>query len=43
MVAGYMDGMIKVFEFSQGNIKLIQRLNEHKGIVGCLNFMNNSN
>ncbi|CAD8207011.1 unnamed protein product [Paramecium octaurelia] len=43
MINGYMDGIIRVFEFNQGNIKLKQTLSEHKGIVGCLNFMNNSN
>ncbi|CAD8088380.1 unnamed protein product [Paramecium primaurelia] len=43
MITGYMDGIIKIFQFNYGNIKILQRLNEHKGIVGCLNYMNQSN
>ncbi|CAD8188175.1 unnamed protein product [Paramecium pentaurelia] len=43
MITGYMDGIIKIFQFNQGNIKILQRLNEHKGIVECLNYMNQSN
>ncbi|CAD8209575.1 unnamed protein product [Paramecium octaurelia] len=43
MITRYMDGIFKVFEFNQGNIKLMQRLSQHNGIVGQLNFMNNSN
>ncbi|CAD8128236.1 unnamed protein product [Paramecium sonneborni] len=40
IIAGYMYGSIKVFDFKQGQMNLKQTLYEHKSHVGCLQFMN---
>ncbi|CAD8069655.1 unnamed protein product [Paramecium sonneborni] len=39
LVTGYNSGIIRVYEFQQSNIKLIQELNEHDEFVCCLQFM----
>ncbi|CAD8064948.1 unnamed protein product [Paramecium sonneborni] len=43
MIAGYFNGLINVYEFKLGLIKLVQQLNQHRNMITCLSFMKQSN
>ncbi|CAD8075027.1 unnamed protein product [Paramecium sonneborni] len=42
LVGGYNSGIIKIFEFDKGQIKLIQEIQETKTPICCVSFMNQS-
>ncbi|CAD8145657.1 unnamed protein product [Paramecium pentaurelia] len=42
MIAGYFNGLINIYEFKLGFLKLIQQLQQHRNMITCLNFMKKS-